>query len=497
MPDHTDEMADREELPRENSQYGILDRFSLFLWSLVIGDAVSAKFSFEPVQRQKKTTIYDLNDYVLRHIFDYLDETDLCSVADVCSNFKQNAQAVFHTRFMWRSFIIGINRTENSGTDQLVGIREFRLRQVPALMRNFASLVYSMTIDLDESVQKYSLKIIELIIRYASESLYFIWLSRFVLHNETIEVMRPLLPELRALFMAKCMFRPEFDASKMLSLCSELVVLKISSITNLNMEALNFRFHAALPKLTSFYIEDCIGTKNKSIVKFLKVNPQIQILSIEGCKKITGRIIPSIVEYNRQVEEFTFTGNVLSTDFHEKAEQLIQLPALKALSLYGRRMHVAPVVCKLARKQYPLEYLSLCVWNLDRHLVKSIGDLKTLKVLCLRHGPSVTASDIVGIVSNLPELTEIGILVNELPVSDLVPIIRNAPKLCRLKFSCLKDPFMIDDDLYMQMLAAAATREEKGRLDLVFADYPQGHIGIHVSEHLLMANAHFLKMFLQ
>lgn len=497
MPDHTDEMPDRKELQLENSQYGILDLFSRFLCSLVIGDAVTAKFSLESVQRQKKTTIYDLNDYVLRQIFGYLDETDLCSVAEVCSNFKQNAKAVFHTRFMWRSLIISINVTENSGTDHLNGIRAIRLRQLPALMRNFGSLLYSLTIDLDESVQKYSLKIMELIIRYAGEWLYFIWLTRFVLNYETIEVMRPLLPRLRALFLEKCMCQPEFDASQMLSLCSELVVLKISSITNLNREGLDFRFHAALPNLTSFYIEDCIGTKNKSIVKFLKVNPQIQTLSIEGCKKITGRIIPSIVEYNRQVEEFTFTGNVLSPDFHEKAEQLIHLTALKALSLYGRRMHVAPVVCKLAQKHYPLEYLSLCVWNMDRHLVKSTGDLKTLKVLCLRHGPSVTASDIVGIVSNLPELTELGILVNKLPVNDLVPIIQNAPKLCRLKFSCLKDPFEVDDDLYVQMLEAAATREERGCLDLIFADYPEGHVGIHVSEHLLMANAHFLRIFQQ
>lgn len=60
----------------------------------------SKRMRFEP----PITTLLDLDDDVLRETFEKLDDYDLLTVANVCSNFRRNAQDVFSLRYQRKSF---------------------------------------------------------------------------------------------------------------------------------------------------------------------------------------------------------------------------------------------------------------------------------------------------------------------------------------------------------------------------------------------------------
>lgn len=51
------------------------------------------------INPQAAITILNLNDHVLREIFEKLDDSGLINVANVCSNFRWNAQYVFSLRY--------------------------------------------------------------------------------------------------------------------------------------------------------------------------------------------------------------------------------------------------------------------------------------------------------------------------------------------------------------------------------------------------------------
>lgn len=66
--------------------------------------------SDEPMQ--SATTIYDLNDHVLRKVFEHLSLHNLVAVADVNANFRQNARAVVSTRYKDKRLNVSILKRE-------------------------------------------------------------------------------------------------------------------------------------------------------------------------------------------------------------------------------------------------------------------------------------------------------------------------------------------------------------------------------------------------
>lgn len=447
---------------------------------------------------QSTTTIYDLNDHVLREIFGYLNVLDMCSVANVSMNFKQNAQAVASTRY--KSVRFGINIRSKSAKCRLGGSGGSP-EHLFSIMRNFGESLQDVSINLDESAHGHSQEILELIGEHCDESMKEIWLRNFILTDALIPKIRPLLAGLQNISLDRCLCQPGFNGSEMMSFCSDLKSLRFRHLKDLNGEYADLRFHARIPTLHSLHLEYCKGIRKGSVVKFLKANPQLKTLNINGCKKITSRIIPSIVQHIPRVEELVFIQNVFTDDFYANTEHLMQLTALKRLAIGGGSaispIPISSFISKLVAARCPLESLSL--WNVasDVELISRTIELKTLKTLKLIHPSHISKSDIITIISNLPELTELWLFVEGIEAPDLVEIIQCASKLhdLRMFHPAAGPPVTYDAHLYMRIVDAVAAREEGGCLNLILVRFPGAPIPtIDVPKGLLKANQGSLRI---
>lgn len=450
------------------------------------------------IQHQSTTTIYDLNDHVIREIFGYLSVLDMCSVAEVSMNFKQNAQAVASGRFKLVRF--GINIRSKRAKCRLGGSGG-NPEHLFAIMRNFGESLQDVSINLDESAHGHSQEILELVDEHCSESLKEIWLRNFILTDGLFPKIRPLLAGLQNISLDRCMCQPGFNGSEMVSFCSNLKSLRFRHLKNMDGEYSDLRFHARTPTLHSLHLEYCRGIKKASVVKFLKANPQLKTLNINGCKKITSRIIPSIVQHIPRVEELVFIQNVFTDDFYANVDQLMQLTALKRLAIGGGNaispIPISSFIGKLAAARCPLESLSL--WNVvsDVELISSVIELKTLKTLKLIHPSHMSVSDIITITSNLPEITELWIFVEGITATDLVQIIQCVPKLrdLRMFHPAAGPPVIYDAHLYMRIVDAAAARKVGGCLNLILVRFPGAPIPtIDVPKRLLKAHQGSLRI---
>lgn len=166
-----------------------------------------ASSSKSPVR--PSTTFNDLNDFIQRKIFDYLHDFDLCAVADVSTNLKQNAQATFYQRNKSGGCSMSVRGDEERIIREA---REMHLHLLPSVLRNFGPLINSLRIALDNSVRIHSQRILELIVCYCSATLDDISLAQFILDNDFGPAMYPLLLRLRKLQLHWCLWTPEFDA---------------------------------------------------------------------------------------------------------------------------------------------------------------------------------------------------------------------------------------------------------------------------------------------
>lgn len=81
--------------------------------------------------------ILNLNVYVLRDIFDHLNLSDLCSIAEVCVDFRELARDIFAVKHQ--------NVSLTSLADVLGG--SYTLLKVRQLLYNFGDLIKTLSID--------------------------------------------------------------------------------------------------------------------------------------------------------------------------------------------------------------------------------------------------------------------------------------------------------------------------------------------------------------
>lgn len=457
-----------------------------------IDDALTPEQPYQPcqshIQPKNATKIYDLNDDVLRRTFRHLDISDLCSVADVCKNFNQNARVVYLVRSKGGCFCV----TANSINVEKMGKSErIRPRILFAVMRNFGNL----SIRLEEPAREQSARKLNLIGQYCGRNPIDIELQNFVFTNDVIPNMRPLLSRFRKLSLQSCMVQPGFNASEMLACCPELDALRVCLIKDLQGAHSAICFQVKIPKLKSLTIYHCKGIEEQSIVEMLAMNPQLVEVSIFDCKNITSRIIPSIVQYNPRAEKVTFIQNIFLNDFFENVEKLMQLSALKAVGIGGPSavslISISSIVSQLAAAHTPLE--SLLLWHCvsDEELVTQTAQLKTLKSLQLTNLYRMKMPNIIAIIKQLPELTSLWIYDMDMVNTDLLTIIRSVRQLRYLTLR-KNTPTVIDRKFYMEIVDAAAARVEKGCLELVFVS--ARNTALTVPTQLLEANEKLLNI---
>lgn len=125
---------------------------------------IKCKMSQSPKRKwiRPGTTRLELNDHVLRETFRNLNARDLCVVADVCSVFKQNAQAGFSMRYKGLHFIILIHNKKR--LFYRFDANDIDLRLLAPALRHFRRSLSAINIWLD--AYNHSLRILKLVTQY-------------------------------------------------------------------------------------------------------------------------------------------------------------------------------------------------------------------------------------------------------------------------------------------------------------------------------------------
>lgn len=434
------------------------------------------------------TTIYDLNDYVLRDIFDHFDDIDLCKIADVCSTFRRNAQATFSVHYKFVEYSFNSENNEEYDCDT----KKIDLHHLHSILRNFGQSIYSLGISLDDAVHNHSQKVMESIIQYCGETLDELSLRNVRFTDDLIQKMQPLLAQLQELNVKLCSWQSIETLSAMLTNCPELQTLLLDTPQNFDDENLDFPVRCTIPSLKSIRLEQCDAFKKKSLMKFFKFNPQLKEITFIGLEKITSRIIPSIVQYVPHIEKMTYMHNIFSTDFFENVKHLKHLTSLKSLEIDFDLKSIASFVNELAETDIPLKRLSLWNFRADNELVHALSKFKKVKFLSLIGPCDFMAYELEEILMNMPELIELSTGIKR--TTDLVKIIRFKPKL--REFRMCPDRyymFTLDIDLYMMILDAVLKRKEMCPLVLIIHSDGQYNC-VKVSEKVLKSNQNLLKI---
>lgn len=390
----------------------------------------------------KASTILDLNDHVLQDVFENMDDIDLSAVADVCSTFKCNAQAVFSFRYRQKYFVCSWFANESD------------FLRIQSIFRNFGPLTNSLAVRMGLRNEKpvHVKQLYKLIIQRCGRTLNYLRLDGDITLNKgLISTFQPLLRRLRKLTLRDC---PEFDSSTLVSLCAELQSLSFDCC----LWDVLVGFTSTFPKLNSLSISDCYYLKNESMGKFLEANPQLKEVELKS--SADTRIMQIVAQHSSQIEKLIFQSYI-GSGFVDSAMHLKRLTTLKWLEIRGGFECISPVINELAVAQVPLECLILLQPIPEKELFNAISKLKQMKKLGLglfNCGKNiVNVSDIVKMVGCLSELCDLHLICNdEMTAADLLEIIRCAPKMQFLEFLGIQKIYV---NVYMQILELVRKRE--------------------------------------
>lgn len=445
--------------------------------------------SSEPDQEriESPSTIYDLNDHVLREAFQYFGDIDLCTIANVCTVFKRNAQAEFSLRYSDKCFAILIQEHVTSASRK--NSNGIRVCQLSSVLRNFGSIMKSFKISLENlgcyssSIKRCSIVVARILNRYCAHQLNDLTLSGFIFRAD-----------LGNRHMAGRGWHSGQVKSHMHSVCSQLQKL---SIEDPWADLPLFYDCFPLPKLSSLKIR--CGDTNESVENFLKVNSQLKELEIVECSEITGDVVRSIVQYTPQIEKIAMLeiGGTTDagTDFIENAKYWMQLTALKSLKMDCRFRSFLPVIDGLVEAQAPLECLHLINLKADADIFDRIATMNRLKELKFGNIVNFELSNVLMTVSRLTELNILHLSL-KVGVTSLVKIVQaSAPNLCKLEVNLgFVRNWVLDETHFKAILDAIQERQAIRRFEIKLHASPFWPTMNKVPKDLLKANEKTLKI---
>lgn len=399
------------------------------------------------------TTIYELVDDVLCETFKHLNDDDLCSVADVCSAFRRNALTQIPLRYAHE--YIGFRLTFRA--------KKFDFRRLMCALRNFGPQIKFLRIILHGATPNCSQKLLEIIIQYCGDTLLGLSLRNIIFPTVLTPKLRTLFSRLQELHVYKCSWESHGVAFEMFSSCHEMLAASFHDTHCFNEERL-LPFRGNIPKLKSLTFTEC--REGEAILKkIFALNPQLEEIVMD---LDTPSTIRYIVQCCLQIKKLRFTRDLnSSSDLIENAKLLKRSTNLKSLCIYFANKPFSPVLSELVAAHISLECLHLNCFSSDQALVDGISAMKELKTLELSHGINVKMEDILMIVSNLNELTNLKLIVGSLSKENLLHIVRNAPKLRFFGYerSCtgiaVNDLIPFDERTFKLMLKVVASRGEQ------------------------------------
>lgn len=425
-----------------------------------------------PQSSDSPTTFMDLSDDCLREVFAHLNESDLCSVADVCNLFRENAVRSARLKFK-------------------------KLKLFPnAPVKNYSKLrIFGASIEwlsFRGWSASESRRLIEIVSQCCVGKLVKLELNNIVVTNEVAFVMRPLLGRVQEVILEKLRFREILP--KNLPLWSpELLDLKCWQCDGETMRFIGIR--QKLPKMESISIIGDEHLENSDFTEFLKQNPQLKKLELHHCNNLDNSIFQTIAKHVPYIERMGFNASECFFTTNEKRKNIKyfgELSALKTLTfqLPEDYLYLTSIVHEIASANIALEFLALSGF-IDmypdtigyEHFIGDITKFKNLKSLVLRDILDIRASQLIHIVKHLKELSLINLGLVNVPMmtqNDLLQLIRNAPKSHEFRLVSLlhSDLSLISIDVNTpgKLLDILEQRSDKTQLKLrLQRDIPDGY----------------------
>lgn len=405
-------------------------------------------------------TLLDLNDDCIREILKYLDQWDLCTIADVCKQLKRNAQDYLtsvqsknlrHLHLGTRTHAYRLLNTVNHS------IVHQSLLKVSNYLRNFGAYIESISVDqcfgwdAEYSHKGCFTEIISLLARHCGGTLVELDLCNydFKITDEVAEMFRPLLTALRILKTRNSDISGFF--LRMLPLWSpELEELKLDGKKTLFSSGFNQNF----PKLKSVSFLNMKNARN--IDEMLENNPQLKQIEILGHQTIIcdNTIVRLIAQHVPQIEDITI--NLFDRVNDEVNIKCIgEMSRLRSLHIYGLGEHFVKALAAIAAANISLENLQIklpmkiresklsLVAFRNKHrfnqILEQTSKLMKLKKLSFSPAYRIDLQDIQVLCNTLKELSEIELIntsSNFLTWENILQIVQHAEKLQNLRFAC-------------------------------------------------------------
>lgn len=418
------------------------------------------------------THVLHLNFDCLWTIFEKLGLLDLCAVADVCTRWRETAQAVYqYSEFKSKLHVYSDLCSPHEYPDEI-------LRRTSRVVRNFGEKTQSLYVNgtcydfhelSQQKQQLYQRRLIDVLARYCKGTLDEVTISGFTVSSQVERSMRPLLRRLRKLKVQDC--RGNLNLGH-LKTSSKLTALEFECTSSNEQTQCFDEWCCHVPSMVSISFNG-LHVARRNIAAILISNPQLKKIDFSSCKLLTDSIFKSIALYGPHIEAIQFHTRNPTTE--KNIGYLGKVRNLKSLEVSGFEGNFKNIVVEIVAGGILLEHLHLEMnWIDPRHnaeqLVEEIVKLKTLKTLRLVDCKNLNIDHIMSVCNHLPELEELHLEYSntnrcefDLSKNDLLRFIELAVKLKVVIFRGfhLKRNARIDASTFLEMVGIVELRRER------------------------------------
>lgn len=415
-----------------------------------------------------------LPDDCLQTIFGFLEVEDLCQMANVCKGFRKIAEQAFaehHTAFKLKM------KMRNNSILRRVFCK------FGYLMKSFDGLEKSVQIDMDAMVK------------------YCTALDRLVLSFVPIDckAVKPLFVRLKELVLDGCEIRG--NANSLFSNCKKLEIFGYANSTYTGPYRFIVRKY---PKLEELQLVCSHPTKD-ILFDILKLNPQLKYLQIFTLAE--DFYISSVIQHIQNVERL----KILHTEYPifmfdspgtQTKEVLLKLGNLKKLKELGLDAAckaysklVIPLMDAFAKSNIALDQLELRNFAINADDIRSISNMKTIKVLILSKVTCVANADLISLTTTLPLLSKLHLyfgIETKIPLTTngLVKMVEGGQTLTYVALFRARN-MKFDEKVFENLLKAVESRMEQKRV-IIDVCGCQWTCSFNVPQSVLQANTNKL-----
>lgn len=440
------------------------------------GKIVKAKAAHNHHQKQKRFKVPEadspsiilnkLNEHCLMEIFEYLSVSDLCSVGDVCSDFRAVAKKVF-------SIQCPIVHT--------FGIRNW------SLFRLFGPEIKTIEISFHAIDEVVNNRILDLIATYCSAptcALNKIIIRNWRIKGEFMERLKSIFSRIQVLGIFGAINNG--TVSELLKNCNELIDLRLMFVDFSGISKI------VLPKLESLHIAETPGLNDYMITRFSKSHPQLKKLTIGSW---TGKLTPKALRnLGLNLSEFRLFGDIkISTTAYVDSmlNHLKRLKNVKSFGLNCSSLSPDRVLNVLIDAGLQVEELQLTDFKFDSTFLNAIKALKHLKMIKLRDGEWENENLLMEMVKAHPQLQSIDLnRFGDVTVDQIKALVKLAPKLEYMRFD-VQNYERIDSDDFTSILKSVKGRPDKTKLKIEL--YAHGFV-FNVPEKMIKESRDLLEI---